>query len=59
MRVDVERKRNRGVAEPLAHHLGMNAGSEDKGGVGVPQIVLVPMSAQAHHADVRVMPTSA
>jgi len=39
VRVDVERRRDRRVAEPFLHHLGVDVVLEEQGGVGVARIV--------------------
>jgi hypothetical protein len=46
MGVDVEGERNRRVAEALADDLRVDAGRQRERGVGMPEVVIVPMSAQ-------------
>jgi hypothetical protein len=45
MGVGLQKEADVGVADPLADHLRIDAGFERTGGVGVPQIVVMPTSA--------------
>ena len=45
VRIGLQEESNIGVADPLADHLRADAGFERAGRVGVPQVMLKPMSA--------------
>ena len=39
MRVGIQGEGDARMAQPLAHHLGIDAGNEQYGGMGVPEVV--------------------
>jgi hypothetical protein len=46
MRIEIRGDGGRGVAQPVAHHLDVNAGRQREAGVGVPEVV----QADTRHA---------